>query len=51
MQIAEEIPVGLFSTLLLAEGCKHWGFKNCLCNMEGEIGEKSMAVEQKKPHS
>ena len=51
MQIAEEIPLGLFSTLLLAEGGKHEGLENCECDMEGEIGEKSVTVEQEISHS
>ena len=51
MHFAEEIPVGVFSTLLLAEGNKHGGLENCGHNMESKIGEKSMNVEQKNPHS
>ena len=51
MQIVEEIPLGLFSTLLLAEGGKHRGLENCERDMEGEIGEKSATVEQENSHS
>ena len=51
MQIAEEILVGVFSTLLLAEGSKCRGFENCARDMEGEIGEKCTTVEQENPHS
>ena len=51
MQIAEEIPLGLFSTLLLVEGGKHGGLENCEHDMEGEIGEKSATVEQENSHS
>ena len=48
---AEEIPVGVFSTLLLAEGGECGGFENCERDMEGEIGEKSTNVKPKNPHS
>ena len=35
----------------MAEGGEHGCFENCECDMEGEIGEKSMTVEQENPHS
>ena len=51
MQIAEEIPLGLFSTLLLAEGGKHGGLENCGRDMEGKISERSATVELENSHS
>ena len=51
LQFAEEIPVGVFSTLLLAEGNEYRGAENCECHMEGEIGKSNTNVEQENPHS